>query len=314
MRFFQELDELRKITPRLSTIRLNNINSDYTANTDQLKNCYLIANAVKNEDCMYGRDFYENSDCIDCDHIFRCTLCYECLNSNGCYNSGFLQDCENCTDCDFGYDLKNCQSCVGCVGLRKKQFHIFNQPYTKEAFLEKKKQLQSEEIKTQFEALKHTTPRIYSIQTNTEYCFGENMHHSRNAIYCFDVNECQDVMYIEESRKMHDCMDITILEDSAFCYEISSSHILNNCDYCFQCVTSSDLRFCEFVFNSKNCFGCIGLNHKEFYILNQPYSREEYFKKTAELWEEIKAGGDPAQQFFHSTYPWEDTVASWPRL
>ena len=47
MDFFEELEKLRKSRPRISAVRLNNINSDYTANTDQLKNCYLIANAVK---------------------------------------------------------------------------------------------------------------------------------------------------------------------------------------------------------------------------------------------------------------------------
>lgn len=31
------------------------------------------------------------------------------------------------------------------------------------------------------------------------------------------------------------------------------------------------------------CFGCVGLSHKDFYILNQPYDRSTYFQITREL-------------------------------
>ena len=252
MDFFEELEKLRKSRPRISAVRLNNINSDYTANTDQLKNCYLIANAVKNEDCMYGRDFYENSDCSDCDHIFKCTLCYECVNCRQCWDSSYLQDSNNCQNCEFGYDLKDCRDCIGCAGLRKKQFHIFNMPYSKEEFLARKSMLKREEIHTKFNEVKLKAPRVNSLQIATENCFGDNIYNSKNTWYSFDVSECQDSGYLEECKQMHDCWDISILEEAQFCYQISSSHILNNCNFCFQCMTSSDCEFCEFVANSSN--------------------------------------------------------------
>ncbi|MBI5413608.1 hypothetical protein HZA42_04640 [Candidatus Peregrinibacteria bacterium] len=89
---------------------------------------------------------------------------------------------------------------------------------------------------------------------------------------------------------------------------------MNNCNFCFACTTSSDLDFCELVFNSKYCFGCIGLNHKEYYILNKPYSREDYFKRVAEIKEELKCDSDYGRGFWSPTYPFQDTVGSWPRL
>jgi hypothetical protein len=76
---------------------------------------------------------------------------------------------------------------------------------------------------------------------------------------------------------------------------------------------SSDLEYCELIANSKNCFGCVGLNHKEFYILNQPYSREDYFKRVAEIKDQLKREGSYGR-WFPSTYPIEDTVTLWPRL
>lgn len=314
MDFFKELECLRQNRFRLSAVRLQNINSDYTANTDQCKNCYLIANAVHNEDCMYGRDFYDSNDCIDCDHIFGCTLCYECVNCRQCWDSLCLQDSNNCQNCDYGYDLKDCQNCIGCVGLRKKQFHIFNMQYSKENFLQKKEALKRQEMQAQFNELKFKVPRQHSLKIATENCFGDNIYNSKNAWYAFDISECQDIGYVEESKKLHDCWDITILEESSFCYQTSSSHILNNCNFCFQCLSSSDLEFCEFVMNSRNCFGCISLNHKEYHILNQPYPKEEYFKRVAEIKAELKRENDYGGRFWSPTFPFMDTVASWSRM
>jgi hypothetical protein len=35
--------------------------------------------------------------------------------------------------------------------------------------------------------------------------------------------------------------------------------------------------------NCNYCFGCVGFSDKDFHILNQPYSRKDYFEITAEL-------------------------------
>lgn len=288
MDFIQAYQALKAKTPRIGAIRLNNINSDYTYATDQLKNCYLIANAVHNENCLYGRDLYDNVDCVDCDHIKDCTLCYQCLNCKNCYDCNHLQDCENCQTCEVGYDLKGCKDCIGCVGLRKKEYHIFNEPYSKEDFLKKKRELTSAMIEGRFETLKLKIPRQFADLVNVEHASGNCLYHCRNVLGGYDCLECQDCLYIEESKKLKDCMDITILEESELCYEISSSHILYNSNYCFQCASSSDLDFCELVMNSKHCFGCISLNRKAYCVLNQPYSKEEYFKKVAEIKEWMK--------------------------
>ena len=41
------------------------------------------------------------------------------------------------------------------------------------------------------------------------------------------------------------------------------------------------------------CYGCVGLDRKEFHILNQPYSRREYFeivKHLKEQWRRKRPG------------------------
>ncbi|MBI5413607.1 hypothetical protein HZA42_04635 [Candidatus Peregrinibacteria bacterium] len=181
MSFFQELEELRLKTPRIGSIRLQNINSEYTHNTDQCKNCYLIANAVKNQDCMYGRDFYGNDDCVDCDHISDCTLCYDCMNASNCYNCTSMQDSADCSDCDFGLYIKGCHDCIGCVNIKQKQYYIFNEPYSKEEYLHKKRTLTRDEIKKKFEELSLSSPHISGILIDADNCFGDNLQHCKNA-------------------------------------------------------------------------------------------------------------------------------------
>lgn len=314
MDFFKEFEDLKSRTPRIGSIIINSTNCTYNHNIDRCKNCYLIANGVKNEDCMYGRDFYENTDCVDCDHILRCTLCYECVNSKECYDSSYLQDCNNCVNCDFGYDLKDCKNCIGCAGLRKKEFYIFNEPCSKENFSAKKKEMIQNDIKQNFEGVKLKTPRRFAWQIQSENCLGNYIFHSQNIYQGFDAVESQDCAYCAEIQKLKDCVDISMLEYSELCCEISSCYKLHNCNFCFGCVNSSNLDFCELVMNSKNCFGCVGLNHKEYHVLNKSYSREDYYKKIAEIKNVLKQEKDYGAEFWKSTYPHEDTMASWPRL
>lgn len=314
MDFFAEFERLKDKTPRLGSVVINAINSQYTHNTDQCKNCYLLCNAVKNEDCMYGRDFYENTDSVDCDHILRCTLCYDCVNCKDCWNCTGLQDCKSCQDCSFGYDLQDCKNCIGCVGLRKKEFHIFNQPYSKEDFLKRKAALSPGEVQREFEALKLKVPRRETIQINTENCYGDSIHNSKNIFYGFDVVDSQDCSYISEGQKLKDCCDIFVLEYSELCYDISSSYRLNNCNFCFSCVSSSNLEYCEWIMNSHDCFGCVSRNHAEYEILNQKYAKEEYFKRVKEIKDQLKREGKYGGIYLTPTYPLEDTVATWNRL
>ncbi|MEK9132097.1 MAG: hypothetical protein AAB606_00080 [Patescibacteria group bacterium] len=314
MDFFAELEQLQLKTPRIGSVRLQSINSDYNHNIDGCKNCYLLCNAVKNEDCMYGRDFYDNADCVDCDHVRRCTLCYECLNCAECWNCKYLQDCKNCSDCDFGYYLKGCKNCIGCVGLNQKEFCIFNKPYSKEDFLDKKKSLTEEEIAREFDELKHHVPRTPTLQMETEKCFGDALLHCKNAFYAFDCDGCQDSGYVYECKSLEDCFDIFVLEYSELCYECSSNYKLHNSNFCFMCTGSSNLEYCELVMNSKDCFGCMGLNHKEYCILNVQYSKEDYFKRVAEIKAQLRASGEYGKRFLPSSYPMQDTVGVWEKL
>lgn len=317
MSFLDDYKTLQLKTPRVGMIHLKQTNSDFCYNIDECKNCYLIANAVKNEDCMYGRDFYGNTDCVDCDHILNCTLCCETINCHYCYNCSHLQDSENCHDCEYGYDLKGCRNCFGCASLRNKEYYIYNTSYHPDEYKKKLEEIKknakesTEEIGKHFEETKFKTPRVYAVQTNSENFFGNYINHSQNAYEAFDVLECQDVGYIAEAKYIKDSYDIFVLEHGELCYNISSAHIMHNCNCCFFSTSCSDCEYSELLFNCDYCFGCIALHLKKYHILNKPYKKEEYFKEVAKIKEELRSQGLYGELIIPPSYVLEDTVGSW---
>lgn len=307
----KEFLALREKQPRAALYQIVNQNSQFTNYTDGLKNCYILSNAYRCEDTYYGRDLFFNRDCIDCDHCKSCELCYECVDCFRCYNGRYLQDCEDCIDCTLGYDLRGCRNCFGCVSLRQKEFFYFNEPFSKENYFEKIRNLKNSPYSMQqFENLKKNIPRRFAHIRQSEAVTGDYILNSKQCFSCFDLQESQDCGYCYEVKNSTDCLDITVGEFMVGNYECQSAWKLQNSVFCNNCWESSDLEYCDQVFRSHQCFFCVYLNHKEFYILNKPYSKEEYFKQVAVYKDQLKADGLYGRWFIRSAYPIEDTCAT----
>lgn len=99
-----------------------------------------------------------------CDDCVGCVDCQFCRSSEHCQGSSYLVECVRCLDsthcarsedlirCSqtqesqrctqsayllFSRDCHSCNYCFGCVGLRNKDFHIFNQPYSRTEYFKK---------------------------------------------------------------------------------------------------------------------------------------------------------------------------------
>lgn len=317
MTFLERLEQLRYKTPRLYNINVGCENSDYCTHADKDKNCYLIFAANYCEDSMYGGFVVSSRDCTDCSYCDKSELCYECIDIEGCYNCNCCQNLKNCTDCAFSYDLIGCKDCFGCAGLRQKQYCFFNEQLTKEEY---QKRIRGFDFKNpehiqfalnKFNETKYKTPRIFAWLTGSENCLGDNLTQSKNCYMCFDVFESQDSMYVNDSYRTKDSSDIMFSDGSELCYECFSLGLgTYNCNFSNYIRTSSDCEYSELLFNCKHCFGCIGLQSKEYYILNTPYSKEDYFKKVIEIKEEMKKSGVYGKML-GTTYNFEDTAASY---
>lgn len=317
MHFLEEFEKLRLKTPRVCNINIGSENSDYCTHSDKNKNCYLLFAANFNEDCYYAGIIVNSRDCVECNYCQFSELCFECIDIDHCYNCSYAQNLQNCSDCMFSYDLIGCQNCFGCCGLRQKNYSFFNEQLSKEEYEKRirlfdlKNSSVRKDIFDRLEELKHKIPQRAAHILNSENCIGERITRSRNCYACFDANDCEDSYYLQDVWRTKDSADLTFSDGTELCYECFSIGMgCYNCNFSNYIRGSSDLEYCELCFNCKHCFGCVSLQSKEYYILNKPYSAEEYFKKVAEIKAQIKQDGSYGKHL-PTTYKYEDTAAVW---
>ncbi|MFA6521508.1 MAG: hypothetical protein WCT53_03945 [Candidatus Gracilibacteria bacterium] len=293
MDFFEEFKQLKLSAPRCALFNIAGQNSDYCAYARYNKNCYLCVGNDYDEDCYYGYWLYHNKDCTDCSYIYESELLYDCVDCRKCYGLDFCQDCQGCNDSWFLYNCHGCKNCYGCVNLKQGEFFIFNKKFPREEYLEEVKKYKARPIteqKAAFAEFLQKHPRVFMHQLQNADCAGDYVYNSKNSYACYDAQSAQDCIYAANTIKTKDCTDVNFMYQAELCYECVSTEGFN-CNFTYVCWECSDLEFCELCFNSKNCFGCIGLKHKEFHILNKPYTPEEYHKKVAEIKADLRSKG-----------------------
>ncbi|OGJ45882.1 hypothetical protein A3J23_03810 [Candidatus Peregrinibacteria bacterium RIFCSPLOWO2_02_FULL_48_14] len=307
MFFFDELQKLRESVPHPCILTVNSENSDYCPYHGAGKNCYLLIGHMGSEDCMYGFWLGDSKDCIDCAFTEKSELAYECVDVRGCYSCDYCQDCLNSSFCEFSYDLKGCESCFGCINLRNKSFCIFNVQYDKETYKQKTAELRTRYYKgdrREFDELLEREPHVYLQGFQNENVVGDHIFNSRNCYSCFDVNSIEDCYYMFNAYTVKDCMDTVYTNtNSELNYFCQSAVNLRDSNFCNVCWYSQGLEYCEYVFNSHDCFGCVGRNHAQYEILNKSYPKEEYFRRVMEIKEQMKAEGTYGRWWWETPYP-----------
>jgi hypothetical protein len=103
---------------------------------------------------------------------------------------------------------------------------------------------------------------------------------------CERCERCSDSTFLEECKNVARshyctrCVDCTECTHSVGCAGCLSC---NHCESCERCVGSAYLIRCVGMSGCTYCFGCVALSRKDFHILNEPFTREEYFAKVKEL-------------------------------
>ncbi|TSC67369.1 MAG: Uncharacterized protein G01um101466_722 [Parcubacteria group bacterium Gr01-1014_66] len=117
------------------------------------------------------------------------------------------------------------------------------------------------------------------------------VHNLVRSDYCNNASDLKDCYLVFGS---------VLVENSAYCLNISHSKDCFDCGYvgngelsyegflnlhCYRaifsshCASSNDILFCRDCIGVSNCFGCVGLRGKSYYIFNEPYSKEKYEEK-----------------------------------
>jgi hypothetical protein len=300
MTFFEDFIDLKSKMPHLGFRGFQNTNCEYNDYLYFSKDCFMCFNGDKFEHCAYCDEGVKMQFCYDCSNCRGSELCYECIDCVECYDSTYLQDCRRTNNSLFCYDCIGCSDCFGCAGLRQQQFTLFNKQLSEEEY---KKQLQEWRKKglpviwEEFEKLKESIPRQYSMIYKTEDSTGNHIENCQKCYWGFNSSNMQECGYTTDLNVVYgeanrDTLEVLGGMDLDLCYECVSVGKGYNCNFLFYCEAVRDCDYCFQVFNSKNCFGCVGVNHGEFMILNKKYEEDEYFKKRTEIIEQMKKDGE----------------------
>ncbi|MDD2840452.1 MAG: hypothetical protein PHY80_05035 [Rickettsiales bacterium] len=302
--FFEQIFDLKKIIP-VASLRVQYIvNSPYIANATALKNSYLCFNSNHSEDCMYGNANDFSKDCVDNSHINHCERCYECFWMENCYQCYFSIICKESYNLYFSKSCLGCSNCFGCVGLRKKQYCIFNKEYTKEEYEQELKKMNLNTISGISNARKKvrefwlTQPVKNHQGLKNLNSTGSYVTNCKNVNDSFIVREGENVRYSQylQVPKSKDCYDASAWGDNMelhyeTCLCGDNSYNIKFSDNCWP--NCKNLEYCMNLFSSSDCFGCVGLRKKQYCILNKQYKKEEYF----EIVEKIKRHMDENPYF-----------------
>jgi hypothetical protein len=114
---------------------------------------------------------------------------------------------------------------------------------------------------------------------------------NEGCVECVDCSACIRSTFCRTGQQLvgcHYCVRCKHCTDCSHCHD--STRLVG----CHHCVASDDCTASRYVVRSTGlsncvyCFGCVGLNGREFHILNRPYSRKEYFELTARLSRDLR--------------------------
>src|SRR3989338_5955469 len=298
--FFEQFRILMRRVPLVALANVNAVNSEWCNPAADNKNTYLSFGATKNENVNYSNRIASCRDSFDLYLGDKNELCSDSLFLKGCSRVHFSMYARNCLDSLFLFDCNNCTNCISCVGLRSKQFHIFNEPYTKEEYVKKIEEFKLgsrsalQNLQDKFFALVGKYPHRYAHMINAVRSTGDNLENVKNAIACFDI--------------------ISGMENSKYCvwggygwkdsydglgcngelmYELidcgSVGRVCSNAYFSIAVTDIIDVQYSYSARGSNNLFGCIGLRSKSYCILNKQYTREEYERMVPRIIEHMNS-------------------------
>jgi len=306
--FFEQFQEILHKTPcpARSMNEATIENSDYCAGANNLKDCYFCFGAGSVEKSLYCQNIVCSYDCVDCFTINHCENCYEVNFSDNCSFCKYLIDCRNCNECSFCADMIGCNNCFMSVGLRNKQYYFENKKLSKEEWETKIAEAQKislQKIWQKFLEYKKNFPvRFYHGNANEDVT-GDYLDNCKNVRECFCCSNLEDSAYCSFLRvgKNYQNQDVdTYGENLNNCYQslslgTNATNILGS----FACyIDIYNLCYCYYCLqNCHDLFGCVGMRHTEYCILNKQYTKEEYEELVPKIIEHMKQTGEWGEFF-----------------
>tara|TARA_Y100000310_G_scaffold219878_1_gene221304 strand:- start:179 stop:1699 length:1521 start_codon:yes stop_codon:yes gene_type:complete len=303
--FSEQWQEMRLKTPRANLFQSNTENSVYTNHALNMKNSYLIWGGGDDEDCLYGNFITYCKDMVDGLSIFSSERCYEGIASERCYDCIEFNNCRDCTECIMVEDCMSCSKCIGCFGLYRKRYCLFNKQLTKDEWEKHREELgclnanKTALLRQKMSEIKAKVPHRGSHIFASENCTGDSIFNSKNCEQCFDITQCEDCKYVSFTPKGISTYDaiFTAPEGLELSYNVCSSLGGQRMLFTFLAYYCSDTYYSMECHHCNNLFGCASMRNNSFCIFNKQYSKEEYESLAGRIIEHMIETGEWGEYF-----------------
>ena len=316
--FFKQFSKLYRTIPQPRILHYReNHNADFANYSLWSKNIYLSFTVINNcENVVYSFSIKNNSTNIlnsmmvrdNSENIYMSvgiTQSFSILYSKFIHNSSYIR---------FSTNLIWCNNCMFCNDLENQSYCIRNQQYTKEQYtIEKNKILQQKEhFQKRFDAL----DQYGSNQTSTN-CQGNYILQSNDVTnwYCVYQIEhgrnCLLVWWEELWEHTFDCAITTPPHDHLYGVLWSWTNLFHTYNS-FNVSTGENIYYSTALQDCSYCFWCIWLRNKQYCILNQQYTKEEWYATINSIFLSMEKEGTFGKFFPSSLNPYyfNDTIAS----
>ncbi|MFA6475233.1 MAG: hypothetical protein WCV88_03445 [Patescibacteria group bacterium] len=301
--FFTQFHELQLRVPKANVVAIGNENCDYTTGTGYCKNCYLINSSEYCEDCYYGKLFQNSKNCVDCAYVYDSELLYECFNVQKGYNCKYVYNSRDVVDSWFCDNVSGCQNCFLCTNLVNKQYCFMNKQLSQSDY-EKTIKEYTDSVENinkatqEFQKLRLARVYKYANIMKSDDCTGDFITASNKCYDCYDINDSVDSRYVQVGVEVSDLLDCSNMYiKPQLSYEVLGTIGTYNVHFSLYVFHSSDIWYSDQIFNSKNCFGCVGLRNKQYCIFNKQYTPEDYEQTVAQIITHMQTTGEWGEYF-----------------
>lgn len=132
-KYFQDFIKKNAVFKDYTGLNNENVSGDFIFNCKNAEYCF---STYRSEDIAFCGRIFDQKDSYDTEGGGKGELAYESMSNDFAYNSIGCSTCEYLKDSHYCDLCFSCKNCFGCVGLRNKEYCIFNRQYSKEDYEE----------------------------------------------------------------------------------------------------------------------------------------------------------------------------------
>ncbi len=292
--FFLQFRELKEKVPHraMDQNERNGAGCEYANYCYTSKEVYLSFSVLRSENVKYSRFVFDSKNCLDSLILRNNDRGYELVKASQNYNSSFLIASDQCVESHFLFDCSNCVNCCLSSNLRNKSYVFKNRQLTREGYKDALAALrlnifsgQTEAKEIFAEVYKSAVHRCANIKNSIDSS-GDFVENSKSARRCYFVVNSENVQDIFlGGNVVKDSRDLVFPGKLEECYEtVISGRGGNRVIFCFSCGRGSrNLFYCDNCKGCADCFGCVGLDKKQYCVLNKQYTKEDYEALVAKI-------------------------------